>query len=468
MIAASAQSLTTLLSFDGTDGREPNASLVQGTDVNFYGITFVGGSPTSCPLTPGIGCGTVFRMTAAGELTTLHSFCSRAKCADGGQPRGTLVEGANGNFYGTTQIGGLESQECGEGCGTVFEITPSGRLTTLYNFCSQTNCTDGMEPLVGLAAATNGNFYGTTAYGGANRSGTVFAITPAGSLSVLYSFCAQTSCLDGNFPSAALVQASNEKLYGSTQFGGTYNRGTIFEITTAGALTTLHIFNKGINPAPNTMIQGPDGILYGTTNVGGAARDGTVFRMTVAGKLTYMHSFCLSACTDGFRPAGLAQGSDGNFYGTTSGGGATSYGGTVFEITPTGTFTTLYNFCAQTGCPDGDGPGGLVQATNGNFYGITGAGGADNYGTAFSLSTGLGPFVAARPGFGPAGRVIAILGNNLTGTTSVTFNGTAAAFTVASGTLIKATVPAGATTGTIEVTTPSGTLSSNVAFQIVP
>jgi uncharacterized repeat protein (TIGR03803 family) len=467
MIGASAQTLTSLMSFDKTDGYEPS-SLVQGSDGNLYGVTYYGGVSSNCPNGNGYGCGTIFRVTPAGALTVLYAFCSQANCADGSEPLGSLVQGANGSFYGVTQSGGVSSGQCGEGCGTVFEITPTGKLTSLHSFCSQTNCADGLEPLGGIAMAGDGAFYGTTGYGGANRSGTVFAITPGGKLTTLHSFCAQTNCPDGSLPTAALVQATDGKLYGSTDFGGTYNRGTIFSITTAGKFATLHIFNKGINPMPEELIQSADGNLYGTTASGGLYRQGTVFRMTPSGTLTYLHSFCAQiGCTDGYDPQGLVQGNEGNFYGTSNGGSA-SYGGTVFEITPTGSFNILYDFCAQTGCPDGAGPRGLMQATNGNFYGVTSLGGVDNDGTVFVLSTGLGPFVEAIPKFSSTGKLVYILGNNLTGTTSVTFNGTAATFSVASDSYIKATVPSGATTGTIKVATPSGTLSSNAPFHVIP
>jgi uncharacterized repeat protein (TIGR03803 family) len=157
---------------------------------------------------------------------------------------------------------------------------------------------------------------------------------------------------------------------------------------------------------------------------------------------------------------------DGNLYGTVNSVGTS--GGNLFKITPSGTLTTLYSFCEQSGCPDGNNPVALVQTTDGNFYGTTNTGGAHGDGTVFSLSTGLGPFVETLPTSGKVGRRVGILGTDLTGATSVTFNGTAATFTVVSHSLITATVPAGATTGEVQVVTPSGTLSSNVAFRVTP
>ena len=201
-----------------------------------------------------------------------------------------------------------------------------------------------------------------------------------------------------------------------------------------------------------------------------AGGDDMNFSVVSNGKLTTLYTFCsLSNCADGTGPyAPLIQASDGNFYGTTGYGGANG-GGTIFEITQAGTLTTLYSFCAQSNCADGRAPvAALVQNTNGTFYGTSYLGGTSNDGTVFSLAAGLAPFVETQPGRGKVGQNVEILGTNLTGSTSVTFNGTPAAFTVESGSYIKTTVPAGATTGKVEVVTPSGTLSSNVPFRVAP
>jgi len=261
--------------------------------------------------------------------------------------------------------------------------------------------------------ATNGNFYGTTEIGGADGYGTVFKITPKGALTTLYSFCAQLNCTDGATPYAGLVQATNGNFYGTTFNGGADGYGTVFRITSRGTLRTLHSF------------------------------DGT----------------------DGASPiAGLVQATNGNFYGTTEIGRANGEG-TVFEITPRGTLTTLHSFAGA----DGAFPfAGLAQDTDGNFYGTAYQGGTANDGTVFSLSVGLGPFVETLPTSGKVGAKVIVLGTNLTGATSVTFNGTAATFTVVGNSEITTTVPTGATTGTVEVTTPKGTLQSNVPFRVTP
>ena len=223
-IASPAQVLTTLHSFAGGDGASPLfAGLVQATDGNFYGTTVAGGAYNS---------GTVFKISFSGTLTTLHSFNG----ADGAASYAGLVQATDGNFYGTTIAGGASNT------GTVFKITPSGTLTTLYSFCSQANCADGTNPRAGLVQAIDGNFYGTTFGGGANDEGTVFKITPSGGLTTLYSFCGQANCADGQHPLAGLIQATDGNFYGTTWYGGANDEGTIFKIPPSGALTTLHSF----------------------------------------------------------------------------------------------------------------------------------------------------------------------------------------------------------------------------------
>ncbi len=440
-----AQTFTTLVSFDGANGDGPVSPLVQGTDGSLYGTTSQGGA-NSCPA-PYNGCGTIFKMTVTGTLTMLHSFNSM----DGALPA-SLVQANNGTFYGSTVYGGANANY-----GTIFRFSPpKGTLTTLHSFDSA----DGSYPTGGMVQATNGSFYGTAQQGGANGFGTVFRITPAGSLTTLYSF----DRTDGADPLAGLVQAANGDFYGTTLDGGDSNGGVVFRITSGGTLTTMHSFDYTDGATPyGWLIQATNGSFYGTTLGGGAFSYGTVFRISPAGSLTTLYSFDR---TDGASPqVGLMQATDGNLYGTTSAGGNSSscYAGcgTVFKITPSGKMTTLYTFNSL----DGANPGGLVQATDGNLYGTAG-GGADGCGTIFRLSVGLGPFVKTLPASAKVGAAISILGTNLTGSTGVTFNGTAAAFTVVSQSLIRATVPTGATTGKVQVVTPNGTLSSNLAFRI--
>jgi uncharacterized repeat protein (TIGR03803 family) len=467
---AQAQTFTTLHEFDDTDGSNSYA-LVQAADGNFYGTTTEGGANNNSSCTAedddAPGCGTVFKITPTGTLTTLYSFCAQSNCTDGAGPTAGLIQAANGNLYGTTFFGGSGSCVSGGinyGCGTVFEITPNGTLTTLHSF----NGTDGKWPEGALVQSAIGNFYGTTSLGGTNDSGTVFEMTPSGTLTTLHDFCGYV-CPDDGSPRGALVLATNGYFYGTTSenvSGNTVSDGTVFKISPTGTLTTVHTFEGTDGSTPfDTLVQATDGNLYGTTLQGGTSTAcpfgcGTVFKISPTGTLTMLHSF---DGTDGSNVyAGLVQATNGNFYGTTSGGGANG-DGTVFEITPTGTLTTLHSFDDT----DGDEPfGGLVQDTNGSFYGTTEFGGNHN-GTIFSLSVGLGRFVETQTTSGKVGAAVKILGTNLTGATSVTFSGTAATFT-ASRSVIITTVPSGATSGTVEVTVSGHTLKSNTKFRVLP
>lgn len=484
-LALPAQTFTTLYSFAGGDGQYPNG-LLQGTNGYLYGTTSLGGS--NCAVTG--GCGTIFKITPIRPLKTLYNFDSTSG-ADSGT---ALVQATNGDFYGTTQSGGANSG------GTVFKTTASGTLTTLYSFCSPNGyrCLNGGAYANGLIQATDGDLYGTTSQGGAKcvhlgGCGTVFRITPGGTFKMLYSFCSQSACTDGSYPLGELLQGITGDFYGTTPNGGANGYGTVFRISPSGVLTTLYSFcsemvgfacTDGASPYAG-LIQGSDGNFYGTT-YGGGANDasnnggGTVFRISPTGALTTLYSFCSQGgdqCTDGYiLVAGLVQATDGNFYGTTLTGGAncgsTGGCGTLFRLDPTGALTTLYNFCSQAGCTDGAYPvSTLIQATNGSFYGTTQDGGTNcpssgGCGTVFGMSVGLGPFVEALPNSGKIGQAVKILGTGLTGATNVSFNGTAAVFKVPSGSEITTAVPAGATTGPIQVVTPNGTLLSNVPFQV--
>ena len=442
--------------FVGPNGMYPTyMALVQGADGSFYGTTQHGGADSfDCAS----GCGTVFKITTGSTLSTIYSFHN----TDGANPEGGLVPGTDGNFYGTALAGGAH------GKGTVFKITPGGVLTTLYSF----NGTDGSSPYGALVLATDGNFYGTTSGGGhsgcSSGCGTVFKITPGGTLTTLHKF----DITDGARPGLGLVQGADGDFYGTTSSGGADTSdcsggcGTVFKITSGGTLTTLHSFNDSYYPGP--LVQAADGNFYGTTSFGGTHGNGAVLKITPGGMLTILHNFDF---TDGAEPYGaLVQGTDGNFYGTTSGGGlGGGYGyGTVFTITPGGTLTTLHSFDNT----DGENPwGGLLQGTDGKFYGTTFGGGPRRVhplGHGLQLGSGAGPvcelssLASSRPLTS-----VTILGTNLTGATAVTFNGTGATFKVLSQYAIEATVPAFATGGPVQVTTPGGTLTSNVPFLVL-
>ena len=364
-ITVSAQTLTTLHSFNGGDGLSPEATLVHGSDGNFYGTTPLGGAQAK---------GTVFKIDAAGTLTTLHSFSGFPR--DGAAPVGGLVQGSDGNFYGTTASGGAFFQ------GTIFQMTASGAITVLHSFNSFFG--EGAIPIAGLMQGNDGNFYGTTALGGTHFQGTVFKIHAAGNFTTLHSFSGSPT--EGADPIAGLVQGNDGNFYGTTPSGGEHFQGTVFRITAAGDLTVLHSFSgypaEGGVPFA-ALVQGNDGNFYGTTAVGGAHFKGTVFNIDAAGNVTTLHSFNGSP-DEGANPvAGLVQGTDGNFYGTTVLGG-THFRGTVFAIDATGSVTTLHSF---SGSPDeGALPfAGLIQGSDGNFYGTTALGGTHGAGIVFTF-----------------------------------------------------------------------------------
>jgi uncharacterized repeat protein (TIGR03803 family) len=460
-----AQTFTVLKRFNIANGAVPAGPVVQGLDGNFYGTTSSGGANSG---------GTVFRITPAGKLATLYSFCHLANCIDGHDPFAALILGTDGAFYGTTQVGGSS-------VGTVFRITRAGVLTTLYSFCAQFNCADGGQPQAPLVQGSDGNFYGTTVFGGeAGNAGTIFKMTPKGTLTTIHSFCtaAATSCPDGLFPSGGLVQGADGNFYGATPSSIllplSLPRGVVFQIAPNGDYNALDILCLQTNCAdganPNGgLVQGADGKLYGATAFGGTSSNcpngcGTIFKFSpnTLNDLTVVHSF---NSTDGAIPETLILANDGNFYGTTQTGGFTNTG-TIFRMTPDGTVTVLRNLSST----DGIKPlGGLMQATDGNLYGTASFGGGnDNSGTVWRMSLGLSPLVKTLPLAGKAGSAVKILGNNLTGTTSVTFNGVPATFKVVSATEITTTVPTGATTGLVQVTTPAATLSSSPGFQVLP
>jgi uncharacterized repeat protein (TIGR03803 family) len=459
-ITLPAQTFTPLHSFNGTDGNNSQAALVQATNGDLYGTTISDGAS---------GGGTIFKMTPGGAFTLLHSFDG----TDGVNPWNALVQATDGSLYGTTNGGGVGT-ECHEGCGTVFKVTLGGTLTSLHSFIDS----DGLAPQGGLVQGTNGDFYGTTILGGANSVGTVYRFNLSRKLTTLYAFDNDPGT-EGDYPYSGMIQATDGNFYGTTISEGESFEGTIFKITPGGTLTTLYNFCSvedcadGRNPIGG-LVQSNDGNLYGETSEGGVNNYlcGTLFKITLNGTLTTLHSF---SGPDGCSSLSqMVQGTDGNFYGVTSGGGTSTFCaggacGTIFSITPTGSFTTLYNFCPASGCADGASPTGqLIQDTNGTFYGTTAGGGANNEGAVYSLSMGLLPFVKTQTTSGAAGASVVILGTNLTGATGVTFNGTAATFAVVSSSEITTTVPAGATTGKVKVTLPHGTLISSVNFAVTP
>jgi uncharacterized repeat protein (TIGR03803 family) len=309
-----AGTLSTIYNFRGTaDGANPEAGLIQGSDGFLYGTTYGGGTSTS---------GTVFKIGTTGTLTTLHYFTGGS---DGGSPQAGIVQGSDGNYYGTTSVGGTS------GDGTIFVVS-SGTFTPEYSF---TGDADGANPKAGLVQGSDGFLYGTTYNGGTSTSGTVFRYNPASGFSPLYSF---TGGPDGGNPQGTLVEGSDSNFYGTT-FNGANGFGTVYRISTSGALTPLWDFSDGSdggNPVAG-LILADDGNLYGTTSTGGNGGAGTVFKITTNGVLTTLYAF--TGGNDGATPlAGLLQASSTSFLGTTSAAGGDSRG-TVFSLIQPCTFT---------------------------------------------------------------------------------------------------------------------------------
>jgi uncharacterized repeat protein (TIGR03803 family) len=411
--------MTLLHSFDYSagDGIGPQSGLTLSTNGTFWGTTegedFYDGN-------------VIFNMTATGTLTVFNVFGG----ANGGEPIAPPVQGMDGNFYGMTTAGG-NTTLCtyGDGgCGVIYRITPGGKFKVIYTF-DETNGANPQDPLL---LGTDGNFYGTTFYGGSingvyNGNGVVFKVTPQGTYTPIYVFCAQQYCLDGGQPAGGLVQGTDGNFYGTTVCCGT------------------HLYSN----------------YFG----------GTIFKLTPAGQYTVLYDFCSQPnCADGGESiAGLIQGTDGNFYGTTEVGGANG-NGTVFQITPQGQYTVLHSFDYD----DGNAPENpLVQGTDGILYGETWGGGSGpcintRCGVFFSLDMGLPSYAAPVAWYGQEGSTVEILGQGLTGTTEVSFNGVSAQFKVQNSTFLEATVPAGATLGPITVTGAKGKLVTKTAFRVLP
>lgn len=350
-----------LKAFDAT-AQNPVAPLLQGSDGAFYGTTSQGGAANA---------GTVFQVTPAGTFTVLYTFTGGA---DGAYPYGGLIQGADGSVYGTTSQGGAAN------AGTVFQLTQVGTFNVLYSFAGTA---DGAYPYAGVIEGADGNFYGTTSQGGSAGAGTAYQLTRDGTLTVLYVF---SGAEDGGYPYAGVVQCQNGNLCGTTYQGGASGAGTVFRVTPAGSLTVLHSFTgseDGAYPFAG-LVQGADGNLYGTTSQGGPAGAGVVFQLTPDGAFAVLYAFAGGAADGTYPVGGLIQGGDGNFYGTTLFGGSAD-AGTLFQITPAGAATILYAF---TGADDGANPyAGVIQAIDGNFYGTSAYGGASGGGTVFRLTT---------------------------------------------------------------------------------
>jgi uncharacterized repeat protein (TIGR03803 family) len=400
----------------------------------------------------GKGYGTVFQLTPAGKMTVLRSF----KSSDGTHPSSGLTLGTDGSLYGTLTGGGTTNG------GRVFKITTSGAFKVLHSFGG----TEGSQPKAPPIQGTDGNFYGTTLYGKGGRSGSgmVYKMTPQGKLTVLYQF----DFTHGGGP-IGLIQGTDGDFYGTAEVGGTGKLGVVFKITSRGKLTVLYNFDgtKGQYPI-GPIIQASDGNFYGTTQRGGTDNVGVIYKMTPSGALTTIFNFLIKDVGYATPLAGLVQGTDGKFYGGTYGGGTATYFGVLFQVTSKGKFTRLYDF-KHPPTTGAHADVSLFQHTNGTFYSDTYEGGI-GYGVLYSLGMKLGPFVSfvGPLSSGKVGKTIQILGQGFTGATNVSFNGVSTTFSVVSDTYLTATVPDGATNGLVTVKTPGGALTSNKVFRVTP
>lgn len=433
--------VTTIHVFNGNDGAGPSLeTLAQGQDGNLYGTTVTGSLSK-------LG-GTVFQMTPSGNVTVLHVF----EGFDGWHPATGLVLGDDGLFYGDTRSRGSYFPDDG----TIFSIASDGTFDLLDTLDDRF-----ANPSAPLTQGANGNYYGTSpGKGGLTTPGSIFEVSASGQLQLLHAFSRGS---DGANPIAGLILGADGAFYGATSNGGAFHCGTIFRMSPAGFLTTIHTFAwfDGCNPL-GALVLANDGNFYGTTYAGGFKGYGTVFQMNASGQLTTLHSF---AVFDGASPyAGLVQATDGKLYGTTDSGSEGNYG-LIFSITTHGRFAVIQRFDRF----HGDGPeGGLVQHTNGLLYGTTAFGGLTNHGTAYTVDLGLAPFIKTVQPSGTIGTQIGILGGGLSSAFDVRFNGTPAPFHIVSDTYMTATVPAGATSGPVLVQTPGGSLRSNLNFQVLP
>jgi uncharacterized repeat protein (TIGR03803 family) len=435
---------------NNTSGIQPQSFLAQGPDGLLYDTIATNGQYN--------GAGSVFTMSLTGDYTLLHSFCAAggSLCPDGSFPDGGVTLGSDGNFYGTTSGGGVN------GNGTVFKITPDGKLTTLHSFSG--SGTDGGSPFYPVYQASNGDFYGATSAGGTMGVGTFFRITSSGSYTTLVSF---DDALGGATPNPP-VEGTDGNFYGTTRIFGPNSAccGTVYKSTPAGKITVLYTFPSGPGPAVGQLVQGSDGNFWGVTNGVAFVSGGELFKISPSGDFSVVHTFVGSP--DGVGPvSGLIVGSDGNLYGVTPAGGSAN-AGAVYRVNPsTDQYSVIASFCADGTCTFFSPSPVLIQDTNGTFYGNT-TGNSDGGSDFYSLDVGLGPFTRTQTQSGKVGADVVFLGQDFTGATEVEFGGASATFKVVSDTELTATIPAAAVTGLVSVVTPGGTLTALSNFKVLP
>ena len=426
------------------DGMNPTypGIIAQGRDGNLYGTT---------PEGSGNG-GTVFKVTTAGRAKVLYEFQDPYV-----HPLGGLTLATDGNLYGA-----LDGYPDNGTATAVYKVTESGKVQVVSELDTEGLWEAQASPIQGW----DGPLYGNTLGGGDDGQGGVYKLTLSGKLTVLYSF----SYPFFQYEQGPLMQGPGGDLYGTAEGGGTYGYGAVFKITRKGEPFLLYSFDLTHGAYPYApLVEGVDGDFYGTTAGGGLHGFGTVFNVTPQGQLTVLHSFRLQENSEPY--GGLVLASDGNFYGTSS---AYFIGnGIIFRISPEGDYKVVHYFNGLDGAvPEVT----LTQHTNGILYGDTlggGYNGCDLYevegcGVFYSLDLGLPPFAGLNPRAGRVGKKTGILGQGFTGATAVSFNGTAASYSVESDTFLEAVVPSGATSGLVTVTSPSGTLTSKQQFIVLP
>jgi uncharacterized repeat protein (TIGR03803 family) len=361
--SAQTHGLTVLYNFSGSsDGGDPYATLIRDRAGNLYSTADYGGTAFA---------GVVFKVAPDGTETALYNFSGGA---DGAQPLSALVRDTAGNLYGTTTMGGSAN------AGVVFKVDPAGTETVLHNFVGGT---DGTTPTGGLLEDKAGNFYGTTSQGGTSNAGVLFKISAKGKYSVLHTFTGATN--DGKYPTyTSLLKDSAGNLYGVTEEGGSANGGILYKFSKTGTLTILHSFTGGTTDGCNvlgTPFMDQNGNFYGTTSSCGTSSLGTVWKVSANGDESVLHSFA-GGTTDGEYPlAGVVVDASGNVYGNTETGGASNLG-TVYKVSPGGTFALVHSFAGT----DGKYPyGSFVLTARGTLFGTALNGGTIGYGTVWKM-----------------------------------------------------------------------------------
>ena len=411
--------------------------LAQGEDGNIYGATTSGGANSR---------GAIFRMTPSGTMSVIYNF----DFTHGSGPQGGLNLGLDGNFYGTTYQGGANS------AGTIYRVTPSGALTSLYSF---TNGPDGAYPRTPPVQSPDGNLYGGAGNGTVPA---LYKLTPAGAFSVVANLPSQTY--------SPMIVGTDGNLYGMTLYGGSFNRGTVFQFAPkTKKIKIIHNFDVTKGGLPQgPLVQGTDGAFYGTASTGGTLSGGVIFKVTTGGAFSVLYNFSATSPLNGASPlAGLAQGSDGLLYGVASVGGANNKG-TLFKISTKGTgFTVLHHFDATTGSGPLATP---LLHTTGKIYGLTFGGGTrGDYGVFYSLDAGLKPFASQFVFYsGKVGATVGILGQGFSSATGVKFGTGPGTYVVSTDSFLMAKVAAGATTGVITVLEHTGNLVTPQKYKVIP